>query len=100
MTNLRTASTIATSIIHASKLDYCNSLFLNTDVTQAIQNALTCSAATKTPNNTTSLLLSKHSTGSRSLVETWRRVWGGRKNFRITFYETISILRRKFLMTF
>src|SRR6218665_905541 len=31
--DLKTASTIATSIVHA-KLDYCNSLFLNIDVTQ------------------------------------------------------------------
>src|SRR6218665_62741 len=33
MLDLKTASTIATSIVHA-KLDYCNSLFLNIDVTQ------------------------------------------------------------------
>src|SRR6218665_3261606 len=44
MLELKTASTMATSIVHA-KLDYCNSLFLNIDVTQinrlrAIQNAL------------------------------------------------------------
>ena len=44
MFDLKTASTIATSILHA-KLDYCNSLFLNIDVTQmdrlqAIKNAL------------------------------------------------------------
>src|SRR6218665_3390331 len=44
MLDLKTASTIATSIVHA-KLDYCNSLFLNIDLTQinrlqAIQNAL------------------------------------------------------------
>src|SRR6218665_138252 len=35
MLDLKTASTIATSIVHA-KLDYCNSLFLNIDVTQII----------------------------------------------------------------
>src|SRR6218665_2689928 len=54
MLDLKTASTIATSIVHA-KLDYCNSLFLNRDITQinrlqAIQNALAC-AATKTPKH-------------------------------------------------
>src|SRR6218665_1941740 len=52
MLDLKTASIIATSIVHA-KLDYCNSLFLNIDVTQinrlqAIQNAL-ARAVTKTP---------------------------------------------------
>src|SRR6218665_809722 len=51
MLDLKTASTIATSIVHA-KLDYCNSLFLNIDLTQInrlqpIQNALAC-AVTKT----------------------------------------------------
>src|SRR6218665_469052 len=51
MLDLKTASTIATSIVHA-KLDYCNSLFLNIDLTQinrlqAIQNAL-AHAVTKT----------------------------------------------------
>src|SRR6218665_58621 len=54
MLDLKTASTIATSIVHA-KLDYCNSLFLNIDVTQinrlqAIQNAL-ARAVTKTPKH-------------------------------------------------
>src|SRR6218665_1250833 len=54
MLDLKTASTIATSIVHA-KLDYCNSLFLNIDVTQinrllAIQNALV-RAVTKTPKH-------------------------------------------------
>src|SRR6218665_4019908 len=54
MLDLKTASTIATSIVHA-KLDYCNSLFLNIDVTQinrlqAIQNAL-ARAVTKTPKD-------------------------------------------------
>src|SRR6218665_2223215 len=54
MLDLKTASTIATSIVH-TKLDYCNSLFLNIDVTQikrlqAIQNALT-RAVTKTPKH-------------------------------------------------
>ena len=44
MLDLKTATTIATSIVH-DKLDYCNSLFLNTDITQinrlrAVQNAL------------------------------------------------------------
>src|SRR6218665_3655649 len=34
MLDLKTASTIATSIVHA-KLDYCNSLFLNIDITAA-----------------------------------------------------------------
>jgi len=52
MLDFKTASTIATSIVHA-KLDYCNSLFLNIDITQinrlqAIQNAL-ARAVTKTP---------------------------------------------------
>jgi len=51
---LKTASSIATSIVNA-KLDYCNSLFLNIDVTQinrlqAIQNALV-RAVTKTPKH-------------------------------------------------
>ena len=51
ITILKTASTIATSIVHA-KLDYCNFLFLNIDVTQInrlqpIQNAL-ARAVTKT----------------------------------------------------
>src|SRR6218665_1094697 len=50
----KTASTIATSIVHAN-LDYCNSLFLNIDVTkinrlQAIQNALD-RAVNKTPKH-------------------------------------------------
>src|SRR6218665_3591772 len=45
MLDFKTASTIATSIVH-SKLDYCNSLFLNLDSTQIqylqlIQNSLT-----------------------------------------------------------
>src|SRR6218665_243860 len=51
MLDLKTASTIATSIVH----DYCNSLLLNIDVTpinclQAIQNAL-AHAVTKTPKH-------------------------------------------------
>jgi len=58
MLDLKTAYTIATSIVHA-KLDYCNSLFLNIDTTQinrlqAIQNALAVSlarAVTKTPKH-------------------------------------------------
>ena len=54
MLDFKTASTIATSIVHA-KLDYCNSLFLNIDITQinrlqAIQNAL-ARAVTKTPKH-------------------------------------------------
>src|SRR6218665_512599 len=54
MLDLKTASTIATSIVHA-KLDCCNSLFLNIDLTQinclqAIQNAL-ARAVTKTPKH-------------------------------------------------
>src|SRR6218665_1152223 len=44
MLDFKTVSTIATSIVH-SKLDYCNSLFLNLDSTQIqrlqlIQNSL------------------------------------------------------------
>jgi len=51
---LKTASTITTSIVYA-KLDYCNCLFLKTDITQinclqAIQNAL-AHAVTKTPKH-------------------------------------------------
>src|SRR6218665_527566 len=54
MLDLKTASTIATSIVHA-KLDYCNSLFLNIDTTQinrlqAIQNAL-ARAVSKAPKH-------------------------------------------------
>jgi len=54
MLDLKTPSTIATSIVHA-KLDYCNSLLLNTDIThisrlQAIQTAL-ARAVTKTPKH-------------------------------------------------
>src|SRR6218665_3471777 len=54
MLDLKTASTIATFIVPA-KLDYCNSLFLNIDITQinrlqAIQNAL-ARAVTKTPKH-------------------------------------------------
>jgi Reverse transcriptase (RNA-dependent DNA polymerase) len=50
----KTASTIATSIVH-TKLDYCNSLFLNIDKAQikrlqAIQNAL-ARAVTRTPKH-------------------------------------------------
>src|SRR6218665_835049 len=65
MLDLKTASTIATSTVHA-KLDYCNSLFLNIDLTpinrlQAIQNALSC-AVTKTPkhHNITPVLKKLH----------------------------------------
>src|ERR1043165_187238 len=54
MLDFKTTSTIATSIVHA-KLDYCNSLFKNIDITQinrlqAIQNALP-RAVTKTPKH-------------------------------------------------
>src|SRR6218665_1666283 len=54
MLDLKTASTIATSIVHA-KIDYCNYLFLNIDLTQinrlqAIQNAL-ARAVTKSPKH-------------------------------------------------
>src|SRR6218665_383605 len=54
MLDLKTASTLATPIVHV-KLDYCNSLFLKIDITQinrlqAIQNALT-RAVTKTPKH-------------------------------------------------
>src|SRR6218665_130969 len=65
----QTASTIATSIVHAI-LDYCsNSLFLNMDVTQInrlqiIQSALASRGVLpvlllKSQNTTTSLLFSK-----------------------------------------
>ena len=54
MLDFKIASTIATSIVHAI-LDYCNSLFINIDITQinrlqAIQNAL-ARAVTKTPKH-------------------------------------------------
>ena len=54
MLDSKTASTIATFIIH-SKLDYCNSLFLNLDSTQIqhlqlIQNSL-ARAVTRTPRH-------------------------------------------------
>ena len=70
--HLKTASTIATSIVHA-KLDYCNSLFLNIDVTQinrlqAIQNAL-ARAVTKTPKHHHITPVLKNSTGSKYLNE-------------------------------
>ena len=65
MLDFKTASTIATSIVHA-KLDYCNSLFLNIDIAQinrlqAIQNAL-ARAVTKTPkrHHITPVLKSLH----------------------------------------
>src|SRR6218665_2014970 len=52
--DFKTASTIAISIVH-SKLDYCNSLFLNLDSTQIqrlqlIQNSFAW-AVTRTPRN-------------------------------------------------
>src|SRR6218665_1164311 len=54
MLDFKTASTIATSIVH-SKLDYCNSLFLNLDSSQIhrlqlIQNSLSW-AVTRTPRH-------------------------------------------------
>src|SRR6218665_3227998 len=54
LTSFKTASTIATSIVH-SKLDYCNSLFLSLDSTQIhrlqlIQNSL-ARAVTRTPRH-------------------------------------------------
>src|SRR6218665_2494098 len=54
MLDFKTASTIATSIVH-SKLDYCNSLFLSLDSTQIhrlqlIQNSL-ARAVTRTPRH-------------------------------------------------
>src|SRR6218665_3890781 len=54
MLDFKTASTIATSIVH-SKLDYCNSLFLSLDSTQIhrlqlIQNSLAW-AVTRTPRH-------------------------------------------------
>jgi hypothetical protein len=65
MLDLKTASTIATSIVH-SKLDYCNSLFLNLDLTQInrlqlIQNSL-ARAVTRTPkrHHITPILKSLH----------------------------------------
>ena len=55
MLDLKTASTSATSIIVHAKLDYCNSLFLNIDVTQinrlqTIQNSF-ARAVSKTPKH-------------------------------------------------
>src|SRR6218665_1948729 len=65
MLDFKTASTIATSIVH-SKLDYCNSLFLNFDSTQIqrlqlIQNSL-ARAVTRTPrhHHITPVLKSPH----------------------------------------
>src|SRR6218665_3827521 len=54
MLDFKTASTIATSIVH-SKLDYCSSLFLSLDSTQIhrlqlIQNSL-ARAVTRTPRH-------------------------------------------------
>src|SRR6218665_2530866 len=54
MLDFKTASTIATSIVH-SKVDYCNSLFLNLDYSQIhrlqlIQNSLV-RAVTRTPRH-------------------------------------------------
>ena len=73
MLDFKTASAIATSV-HA-KLDKCNYLFLNIDITQinrlqAIQYALAAARpVTKPPNTITSLLSSNHSTGSKFLNE-------------------------------
>src|SRR6218665_510271 len=71
MLGSKTASTIDTSIVH-SRLDYCNSLFLNLDSTQIqrlqlkynlqlIQNSL-ARAVTRTPRHR-SLLSLNHFTG-------------------------------------
>src|SRR6218665_593711 len=66
MLDFKTASTIATSIVH-SKLDYRNSLFLNLDfhpntASAAYPNSL-ARAVTKRPGIIISLLFSKHFTG-------------------------------------
>src|SRR6218665_2344361 len=66
MIDSKTASTIATSIVH-SKLDYCNSLFLNLGSTQIqrlqlIQNSL-AQAVIRTPSIIISLLSLNHFTG-------------------------------------
>src|SRR6218665_872889 len=65
MLDFKTASTIATSIVH-SKLDYCNSRFLNLDSTQIrrlqlIQNSL-ARAVTRAPvhHRITTVLKSLH----------------------------------------
>src|SRR6218665_2235833 len=64
MLDFKTASTIATSIVH-SKLDYCNSLFLSLDSTQIhrlqlIQNSL-ARVVTRTPrHHITPVLKSLH----------------------------------------
>jgi len=69
MLDLRSASTIATPIVHA-KLDYCNSFFLNIDITQisrlkAIQNALPVLSCTKTPKHHHITPILKNSNGSK-----------------------------------
>ena len=71
MLDLKIASIIATSIVHA-KLDYCNSLFLNIDNTQInrlrsdpLFRMLSPVLSLKPQNTTTSLLFSKSSTGSK-----------------------------------
>ena len=63
--DFKTASTIATSIVH-SKLDYCNSLYYNLPQSQIkrlqnIQNSLAC-AVTRTPKSShiTPVLKSLH----------------------------------------
>lgn len=62
MLDVKTASTIATSIVHG-KLDYCNSMF-TTQINHphAIQNAFT-----KLSNTITSLLSQNYSTGLKYL---------------------------------
>src|SRR6218665_2290416 len=50
MLDLKTPSTIASSIIH-TKLDYCNSLFLNIDITQINRLHAIQGAVTKTPKH-------------------------------------------------
>ena len=66
MRDFKTASTIATSIVH-SKLDYCNSLFLNLDSTQIqrLQSFKTHSHALspERPGIIISLLSLNHFTG-------------------------------------
>src|SRR6218665_897765 len=72
MCDSKTASTIATSIIH-SKLDYCNSLFLNIDSVQTerlqlIQNSL-ARAVTRTPRHHYITLLASWSLVSHSYAD-------------------------------
>ena len=64
----KTACTIATSLIH-SKLDYCNSLYLNISNQQLNRLQLIFNSAaravTKIQNSITLLLISNHFTGSK-----------------------------------